>query len=501
MLETLGPATRREVVEALDWLGAYMGLWVSKADEKPKPAEKLFGKWAEGLKAAPKNLLWLETELARRLLSGWGERSLQALQRVVDLLSSFEGPVTAGEAELILAAARRSLGPEMSAAAGADVERFVSAAYLMSRRMTWASIGAGLEPAFTLVDERARAALAQQTIYWVGNHYDQELSDTVARIVLENAVERGLGRAEVGRMLKAALGERFERSDAYWKGLAAHAVTRARAFGQVRSYLDAGVTHYEIMAMGDERTCPICREMDVRIVSVSAAAGQMERLVAAEDPEQVKQIAPWPKPGDLRGKRTADIESLYGLPPFHFHCRCTTVSRMDDNQGPGSDGIIQTGETVELESENLKRGQAASLEGLSIYTRPELANKLNQARWATMDIRHARTHVGRHEEARGGSPEGYIKTALDVVMNPDDILVFRHGDTGTSQIAFGKRGDGTTDWLVAIVDLDAMRIKTLYGPREDRPATYDQGLLEGRRSQGWLEVRLRRGRDLDRPKG
>lgn len=63
----------------------------------------------------------------------------------------------------------------------------------------------------------------RQTVYWVGNHCDQELSDAISRIVLENAVERGLGRAEVGRMLKAALGERFEQSDAYWKGLAAHA--------------------------------------------------------------------------------------------------------------------------------------------------------------------------------------------------------------------------------------------------------------------------------------
>lgn len=496
MLETLGPATKREVAEALDWLGAYMGLWVSKADERPEPAEKLFGKWGARLKAAPKNLLWLETELARRLLSGWGERSLQALQRVVDLLSSFEGPVTAGEAELILAAARRSLGPEMSATAGADVERFVSAAYLMSRRMTWASIGAGLEPAFTLADERARAALSQQTTYWVGNHYDQELSDAISRIVLENAVERGLGRAEAGRMLRAALGERFEKSDAYWRGLAAHAVTRARAFGQVKSYLDAGVTRYEIMAMGDERTCPICRELDGRIVSVSAAASQMERLITAEDPEEVKQIAPWPKPGDLRGKRTSEIEGLYGLPPFHFHCRCTTVSRMDDSQGPGSDGIIKTGETVELESAGPNDGQNASLAYWEAYTPSELANKINQARWATMGERSAERHAWKHDEARAVSAEGYVQLARAVISNPDDILVFRHKLRNTAQIAFGKRGNGVTDWLIAIVDSELGQIMTLYGLDAKNPRTYLERIAVGREEGGWLEVRVSHEGDL-----
>ncbi|MEA4884548.1 MAG: hypothetical protein VB144_13005 [Clostridia bacterium] len=222
----------------------------------------------------------------------------------------------------------------------------------------------------------------------------------------------------------------------------------------------------------------------------------MEQLVAAQDPEEVKRIAPWPKPSDLRGVRSEDIESMYGMPPFHFFCRCTAVSRMDDNNGPGSDGIIKIGETVEPESANLTSDQEESLKAWSVYTPPEQANKINQARWATMGERSAERHAWKHGEARAVSAEGYVQLARAVISNPDDILVFRHKLRNTAQIAFGKRGNGVTDWLIAIVDSELGQIMTLYGLDAKNPRTYLERIAVGREEGGWLEVRVSHEGDL-----
>lgn len=207
---------------------------------------------------------------------------------------------------------------------------------------------------------------------------------------------------------------------------------------------------------------------------MAAAAGQIER----------------------RGKRTGNIESLYGPPPFHFNCRCTTVSRMDDSQGPGSDGIIKIGETVGLESEGLALDQAESLKAWSVYTSPELANKINRALYATMrGERSAQKHADRHREVGAGSAEDYVRRAREVIANPDDILVFMHKARKTPKIAFGRRGNGLTDWLIAVVDSDVGRIMTLYGLDAKEPQTYEQRIARGKARTGWLEVKVSRERD------
>lgn len=122
----------------------------------------------------------------------------------------------------------------------------------------------------------------------------------------------------------------------------ANVITRARVSGQMRSYQDAGIEYYEILEPMDERTCPICREMNGKLFPVSEGTRVTDKLLSAEDPEEVKEIAPWVESSrDIMGKEPKElISSGILFPPFHFHCRGTTVAHM----GPGSPGAQDTAE-------------------------------------------------------------------------------------------------------------------------------------------------------------
>jgi hypothetical protein len=51
-------------------------------------------------------------------------------------------------------------------------------------------------------------------------------------------------------------------------------------------------------------------------------------LMAAQDPEDVKTIAPWPKLEDIKGKSSKELVAQGVIvPPYHFFCRTTLAER------------------------------------------------------------------------------------------------------------------------------------------------------------------------------
>ena len=51
--------------------------------------------------------------------------------------------------------------------------------------------------------------------------------------------------------------------------------------GHVSGYEDAGIEYAEIVAVMDDRTSPICRHLNGRIIPVSAMSAQRDQLLAA----------------------------------------------------------------------------------------------------------------------------------------------------------------------------------------------------------------------------
>jgi hypothetical protein len=217
-----------------------------------------------------------------------------------------------------------------------------------------AALMAGIKPSFDVIDTAAAEALAENQVFWVGEHYHANMADAIAEQTRLSMIEAGRDRAAAGVLMQERMAREFGMvrtpagwngtSRQYFEGLAAHAATTARVHGQMRSFVDLGVTRYQIANPVDERTCRICGHMDGKVINVEHGMKVMEAELNAVSPEEVKSAHPWlqdskagleklkevaPRRGEQRNeaKRAAESKNLgeagLSLPPFHFRCRCT----------------------------------------------------------------------------------------------------------------------------------------------------------------------------------
>ena len=201
---------------------------------------------------------------------------------------------------------------------------------------------------FTEEDEAAIRTLLEHQLYWVGDFYDDNLSEAISQIVEETIEEQGFGTVLSGKILSENLAEAFGyinvpdgyngTAQQYFESLAANTITVARSYGVLRSFSEHGITRYEITNPSDNRTCERCDHLNGKSFSVEQGVSQMEAVLAADDKEGVKSAHPWlsfkqlkgisSTPGKLTGKAgLSDSEALsnagVSLPPFHFRCRCS----------------------------------------------------------------------------------------------------------------------------------------------------------------------------------
>jgi SPP1 gp7 family putative phage head morphogenesis protein len=267
-------------------------------------------------------------------------------------------------AEATARAARATAGVPraLEATFGRAAERVVGATRGELRRRQ----GLALAADFNAVDRRVVAyARASQTGFVrdaYGRRHDA-LSIEARRLVAEGLAQ-GLGRDDLAETLAdAARRHLVERARSYWDVVASAFVGDARAFGQVSAYAEAGVERYVLRAVLDEVTTPQCRFLDGKVFAVRDARARFDRLERAESPEAIVDLRPWLREGpdpegvgrrlyvrrggermtvarvvrsgagarDDRGAFAGDpgeraLSALgLGLPPFHAHCRSTTV--------------------------------------------------------------------------------------------------------------------------------------------------------------------------------
>jgi hypothetical protein len=203
--------------------------------------------------------------------------------------------------------------------------------------------GFSVLPSFSIVDEGAVEALQEHQVFWLGQLYGDQVSSGVADVAREVMVEAGQDREKAAVLMQERMAEQLGHirtpngfhgsAKQYFMGVAANAVTTARAVSQVTSFEEAQVTTYEIVNPQDSRTCQVCNHMDGKKFQVEQARTQIDSVLDAETPDEVKKAHPWlsltqlkevsPKAGYTSA---ADSKSLadagQALPPFHFRCRC-----------------------------------------------------------------------------------------------------------------------------------------------------------------------------------
>lgn len=320
-MELLTKAERQELAASIDYIMRFM-LFVPVSKEAHAEKE-LYGAGGH-LVADIESLGTVEKKLANVLLQGWDSQAQKAITKGAAFIQSLEGDIDDKEVKLLLSIISREMGPGMQALTQEQVTNLVGTSYLLGRKLVGKQVG--IKPKLTLIDEEARQWLANNTVYWVGNYYESQLGETIAETVRHLAIEQGLGREEVGKQLKNILGDQFKKSDTYWRGLAATAIERGRNFGGVQSMVEAQVEEYEILAVMDERTSPICRFMNGKVFRVEHAVALRDAVINAKSPEDIKKIHPWRQLKEVQGWDTKKLASGgMALPPYHYFCRTTYI--------------------------------------------------------------------------------------------------------------------------------------------------------------------------------
>jgi len=205
-----------------------------------------------------------------------------------------------------------------------------------------------LKPTFDLADQKSIEALNQQQTFWIGNHYENNVAQSIRETTRDAMAKAGKDRVAAGAIMSERVKDTLRHvrtpagfvgsSKQYFEGLVANAATVARAHGQIRSFSAIGITRYTITNPGGRRICPVCSHVNGKTFTIQQGVSQMEADLSAKTPDDVRAGHPWKtpkqmreissKPGRLTGPAGAkDSKALadagMALPSYHFRCRCT----------------------------------------------------------------------------------------------------------------------------------------------------------------------------------
>lgn len=198
-----------------------------------------------------------------------------------------------------MAAARRAtaaVSPHIQVPLSTAANSVVAATRDHARRVGRLSIRAD----FNALDRRITTHIVASQGNFVRDEYGRRVDafGASARQIVASGVEQGLGRADIGQALQAAArAELIERAPFYWEVVAAAFTGQGRSFAQISAYAEAGIKRYQIEAVLDEATTPICRYLHGKSFSVAEAVSRFERVEHLSSPEDIKRELPWVRQG------------------------------------------------------------------------------------------------------------------------------------------------------------------------------------------------------------
>ena len=276
-----------------------------------------------------------ERKLAAELIKQWRETYTEALKEIFKSIPSF---VSNDAVKLLQDLLLDALGPTFGSSKAARdlMSKYITNAYSNSKS-EWLLKGlksSAKSPLLSLRDMKAISVLTRHNCYWLGQHYGNHIGPKIAKIT-QRAIDEGMGRDALAQELRHELGSVGPSGYTYWDVVASSAIVRSRSFGAISGMEEAGITEYEILAMGDERMCPTCGELDGTVFSVTETRKVIDRAIDITDPEEFKAAMPWYTEPPV-GKSAAELtESGQSLPPFHGRCRCTVVMVESYESGGG----------------------------------------------------------------------------------------------------------------------------------------------------------------------
>ncbi len=267
------------------------------------------------LKAGDKHIQ-LERKLTSELIKNWSEVYNYIL---AELFKNLPSDLTTQAAEIITKRLADGLGQSFGSSekVRAELNKYITQAY-QSGKSEFAA-----KSDLNLPDKRAIEVLTKHNCYWLGEHYGKHIGPKIAELT-QNAINDGLGRNELAEELRKALGGEVG-GYKYWDVVSSAALVRSRSFGCISGMVEAGIVEYEILAMGDERMCPICGELNGQTFSVRGAQRVINHALSIDDPDKFKEAMPWHTQSPAGMSKEKLLAEGMSIPPFHGRCRCTLI--------------------------------------------------------------------------------------------------------------------------------------------------------------------------------
>jgi hypothetical protein len=194
---------------------------------------------------------------------------------------------------------------------------------------------------FSLVDTRAIAQLDSMGLIFASTSTGTQIITPVATRLARQALEQGLGLKDASMLFREGLRNIIPlRSDIYYSRLASVVIGRARNFSRILAFDRLHYSYVEVVAVGDERTCPNCSIMNGTVYRVKDLVDVIDRVLEASTPEDLVNTAPFINGIDLEtsefnlanGSRisttasSTEMASAGLLPLYHPECRCTVLT-------------------------------------------------------------------------------------------------------------------------------------------------------------------------------
>ncbi len=123
--------------------------------------------------------------------------------------------------------------------------------------------------------------------------------------------------------LTAALNDAVDKGGKVAINLGATLTTsRLVTLGFLSQAKESGRKTYQVDEVLDDRTCPVCMEMNGTPFDVDRQYDRTLQALGTADPQDLKEIAPWPGLDDVAGGDPDELQGQgYGAPPYHPGCR------------------------------------------------------------------------------------------------------------------------------------------------------------------------------------
>ena len=173
-----------------------------------------------------------------------------------------------------------------------------------------------------------------------------------------------LDQARLDSAVSTLVGKAERIAQDYTSLTASLMVSRMSSFGFLSQAYSNGVEQYQISAVLDDKTCPVCEALDGKIFNVKDGVAIASSIMDAEDADSLKSIAPWPSQSkhNVADLADADAQDLVDqglqIPPYHPGCRCITVDVTDNEESAAAPDV-----TTEAK-ENRPRMNLATLTSL-----------------------------------------------------------------------------------------------------------------------------------------